>query len=84
MRGHSSEWCDQVRIAFPYEGLAAVDVPDSRLMAVVGPCGQMVSAPADGLIRDALEHPLGGPRLRELGRGRRRVLILVSSASRVG
>ena len=36
-----------MRIAFPYEGIPSVDVPDPRLMAVVGPRDQAPSAPAD-------------------------------------
>jgi nickel-dependent lactate racemase len=51
-------------------------------LAVVGPRDQAVSATADRLIRDALEHPLGSSRLREMGRSRRRVLILMDDNTR--
>lgn len=71
-----------MRIPFPYGSIAPVDVPDARLLAVVGPRDQAVSATADWLIRDALEHPLGSPRLREMGRSRRRVLILIDDNTR--
>lgn len=71
-----------MKIAFPYEGIPSVDVPDPRLMAVVGPRDQAPSTPAKTLIRNALAHPLGGPRLHELSRGRRRVLILFDDNTR--
>jgi len=56
-----------VKIAFPYENVPPVGVPDANLTAVVGPRDQTATATADRLIRDALEHPLANPRLRELG-----------------
>ena len=34
------------------------------------------------LVEDALEHPIGSPKLRELSRGRRRITILASDHTR--
>lgn len=38
--------------------------------------------PPDDLVRDALDHPLAGPDLRTLARGRRRAVVLVPDATR--
>jgi nickel-dependent lactate racemase len=71
-----------MKIAFPYEDIPPVGVLDANVMAVVGPRDQTLSATADRLIRDALEHPLGSPRLGELARRRRHVLILFDDNTR--
>lgn len=71
-----------MKISFSYDAIPSVDVPDARLMAVVGPRDQEPSAPADRLVRDALEHPLGSTRLHDLARGRSRVLILIDDNTR--
>lgn len=71
-----------MRIEFPYQDIPPVEISDRRLLAVVGPEDLEASVPDARLIRHALEHPLGSPRLHELTRGRRRVLILFDDNTR--
>lgn len=71
-----------MKIQFPYDDIPLVEVPDSRLMAVVGPADRPATSPPEVLLRDALDHPLESPRLRDLGRRAQRVLILVDDNTR--
>jgi lactate racemase len=73
-----------VRIDFPYPGyedIAPVDVPDAQLMGVFGPRARPETDEAR-VLREAFDHPIGAPRLRELVRRRDRVLILIDDATR--
>jgi nickel-dependent lactate racemase len=71
-----------VRIAFPYETISPVEIPDARLLGVVGPQDREATVPEPRLIQEALAHPLGCLPLRDLARGRRRVLILFDDNTR--
>jgi lactate racemase len=74
-----------VRIDFPYEGIPPVDVPDGRLMSVVGPADRPATQPAEALILHALANPIAGPRLGDwvAAAGESpRVLVLVDDNTR--
>lgn len=59
-------------------------VEQANLAAVLsaGAQGFQTRAPAANLVRGALEAPIGSPRLRELARGKRRVVLVTSDHTR--
>jgi len=59
-----------------------LSLPQGELVARLEPAA-VAAAPAEEIIRDALEHPVGSPRLRELARGKRSAAILVPGKDRV-
>ena len=74
-----------MRLDFPYEGIPPVDVPDGRLMAVVGPADRLATRSAEAWILHALANPIAGPRLGDLvaAAGKSpRVLVLVDDNTR--
>ena len=71
-----------MRIEFPYEGIPSVEVPEARVLGVVGPQDLAPAAPAARLIRAALDAPLQCPPLRELARTARQILILFDDNTR--
>lgn len=71
-----------MKIDFPYDGIAPVEIPDRRLLGVVGPRDMAPPAPPARLIRKALDRPLDSPPLRRLARGARRILILFDDNTR--
>ncbi len=71
-------------IEIPYgKTKQTLTVPDARLQAVLRPQHD-ASANADQseIVRDALQNPIASPRLRELARGKRRVLVITSDHTR--
>jgi nickel-dependent lactate racemase len=73
----------RVDIQIPYgRNTLWLDVPEENLIAVVRPPEQGEVIQEEETIREALAHPIGTPRLRELARGKRSVAILVSDISR--
>ncbi|MEA4965258.1 MAG: nickel-dependent lactate racemase [Oscillospiraceae bacterium] len=60
------------------------DLPDSRFLGALysGLHGARPAKPPAALIQDALSRPVGAPRLADLCRGKRRVVILASDHTR--
>jgi lactate racemase len=74
-----------VRVDFPYVGVPPLDVPDARLMAVVGPADRAPAHSAESTIRHALANPIGCPHLKQLVAAASkspRVLILIDDNTR--
>ena len=61
-----------------------MNVPEKNLVAVAECPGQTEtpSDGGDGLIREALKSPIGTPPLRDLARGKKRAVVIVSDHSR--
>jgi nickel-dependent lactate racemase len=69
-----------VKVDFPhYEGVPALEVPDDNL---VGVFALSQRPPAERSVSDALDHPLGTPRLRDLAARKNSVLVIVDDVSR--
>ncbi len=71
-----------MNIPFPYEQFPGVEVPDENLVGVFALHAPAPGAGGDTLIREALHAPIGAPPLRELARGRERVLIVTDDIAR--
>lgn len=71
-----------MKIEFPYEGIAPLDIPDGRLMGVVGPRDARPTAPPTAIVSRALRNPIASPRLRDLACQVRRALILCDDNTR--
>lgn len=71
-------------MALPYSlpALAACRIPRGRLSAVYRMAEVAPAADLGGAILAALEHPIGTPRLAELARGKKRVVLLVDDVTR--
>ena len=72
-------------IALPYgHGSLDLHVDESSLEAVVETkMGELVPDPGEeALIREALQHPLGTPRLRDLARGKQQIVLVTSDHTR--
>ena len=65
-------------------GVAVFDVPDANLLGVYESSVNRVAPPADAEaeVVAALEHPIGSPRLRELAKGQRNIVIIASDHTR--
>ena len=71
------------RLSIPYDrGYLQVELPDSRIAAVLTPAAVTKSRPPDVLIKEALQNPLASPPLAELSRGKRRVVVITSDHTR--
>lgn len=73
------------RIPIPYDkSTLPLDVPEENLKAVLTANADKYIPPKSEteLIRDALERPIGSDRLRELARGKQKVLIITSDHTR--
>ncbi len=58
-------------------------LPEERVACVLLPRGEGDAAPdQEALVRRALENPIGAPRLRELARGKARILVITSDHTR--
>jgi nickel-dependent lactate racemase len=64
------------------KGSIAVNVPTSMLMGVYAIEPPKLEGGSDALVKRALEHPIGAPRLRELAHPGKRVAILCSDLTR--
>ena len=65
-------------------GVAVFDVPDANLLGVYESSVNRVAPPADAEaeVVAAIEHPIGSPRLRELAKGQRNIVIIASDHTR--
>ncbi len=65
-------------------GVAVFDVPDANLLGVYESSVNRVAPPADAEaeVVAALENPIGSPRLRELAKGQRNIVIIASDHTR--
>jgi len=70
-----------IEIPFGHSRLS-VRLPASRLLSVLEPRGGDVVPDEAMVIRDALENPIGTPRLRDMARSGQRVVIVTSDATR--
>ncbi len=73
------------RIALPYgKGCLTADIPDDRLAGVlVSRAHEYRSDKSEeGIVLAALENPVGSPRLRDLARGRKNIVIISSDHTR--
>ncbi|MBQ7867344.1 MAG: nickel-dependent lactate racemase [Clostridia bacterium] len=73
-----------LHIELPYgKGKMPLNVPDDRLQAVIVPNhAEDHSADQSAIVREALESPIGTPRLCELTQGKKTVLIITSDHTR--
>lgn len=71
-------------IEIPYgKGRQQLNVPDARLQAVLRPQHEaLANGNQTEIVRNALENPIGSPRLRTLVKGKRRVLVITSDHTR--
>lgn len=75
----------RLRIALPYgHGEITAQIPDARILAVArnGLSQKQPSAPADTLVAQALENPIGSPPLWELAKGKHKIVLLASDHTR--
>ncbi|MGE5554356.1 MAG: nickel-dependent lactate racemase [Betaproteobacteria bacterium] len=73
----------QRQLALPYgKGQMEVRLPERNLLGVFLPQHVPPAREPERLIREALARPIGTPPLRELARGRRSAVILVSDLTR--
>ncbi|NLF28827.1 MAG: DUF2088 domain-containing protein, partial [Clostridiales bacterium] len=71
------------RISMPYgRGTIEFEVDEARLAGVLTPEHASANEPGDEIVLRALENPIGSDRLRELARGKRRVLVITSDHTR--
>lgn len=73
------------KIKLPYgKGTAEAVIPDERLKGVLtcGAHGYHADKPEADLIREAMEHPIGSPRLRELSRDKKNIVLIASDHTR--
>ena len=65
-------------------GVAVFDVPDANLLGVYESSVNRVAPPADPVaeVVAATEHPIGSPRLRDLAKGQRNIVIIASDHTR--
>ncbi len=74
-----------MKLSFPYgKGHQCICVPDSRVNGVLVSRINEYKSPKgpEALVEDALTHPVGSPRLSELVKGRRRIVVLCSDHTR--
>ena len=71
-----------MRIEFPYPHIPALEVPDQNLLGYYHPQRCPDAPPPEGLVRQALSHPIGVPPLSSLAAGRRRILIISDDNTR--
>ncbi len=71
-----------MRYQFPYDWLPPLDIPDRNLIGVFE-AGQVEPPGSPGdIVRHALEHPIGAPRLSELAKNAANALILCDDSTR--
>ena len=65
-------------------GVAVFDVPDANLLGVYESSVNRVAPPTDAEaeVAAAIENPIGSPRLRELAKGQRNIVIIASDHTR--
>src|SRR4051812_8501012 len=73
-----------VQIDFPYPGydkIQPVDVPDEQLMGVFEP-RSFEHIDEEKMLRHGFALPLGAPRLRDVAKGAKSVLLLIDDGTR--
>ncbi|HIJ66585.1 MAG TPA: nickel-dependent lactate racemase [Candidatus Hydrogenedentes bacterium] len=71
-----------MRISFPYPDTPDLAIPDQNLLGVYGPAKTGGTEPADAIIERSLLHPIGRPPLRDVARGKSRVMIVCDDVAR--
>ena len=72
-----------MKLEFGYgTGVQTVEVPDRNLQAVLLANPMTHALCGEAAVRDALEHPIGAPRLRELAPAGKKIVIITSDISR--
>ena len=71
-------------IKIPYgRGEQVLNVPDERLLAVLCPeHGEEAHGSESDIVRTALENPVGSVKLRELVKGKQRIVLITSDHTR--
>lgn len=71
-------------IAIPYgRGKQTLEIPEARLRAVISPRKlETESRSQEQIVQDALDNPIGSPRLRELAKGKGKILVITSDHTR--
>ncbi len=71
-------------ISIPYgKGTQDLTVDDARLRAVIVPRHTEIGTPDQGgIVREALENPVASPRLSEMAKGKRKILVITSDHTR--
>ena len=76
---------NMANITLPYgKENKTVCIPDERLRGtlVSGAHGYHAEKPEREIVRDAMEHPIGSPRLRELAKGKDNIVLIASDHTR--
>lgn len=72
-------------IRIPYgKGYQEAELPDNWNVEIVDPPAVPAEKPESIYIREALDHPIGTPRLEEMVSGRERVVIVMNDQTRPG
>ncbi len=72
-----------MKIAVPYvRDTVSVEVPDSRVLAVVEPNDLQARKPAEELVSEALTHPAGGKDFASFIEGAQDLLVIVNDQTR--
>ena len=72
-----------MRIHLPYgKETRSIDIPERQILGILKPPQVERLLDEEEVIRAALENPIGTARLRSIARGKRRIAIIVSDASR--
>jgi nickel-dependent lactate racemase len=71
-----------MELEFRYPNISPLRIPDQNLVGIYEP--HTLPSPKDekDIIRESLTHPIGAPQIREIARGKKRVLILVDDYTR--
>jgi lactate racemase len=72
-----------LKVSFPYPGIPSLEIPESASISWLEPriLPEQEERKAD-IIKKGLENPVGLPRIREMVKGKKRVLILVDDYTR--
>lgn len=73
-----------MQVRFPYgHGYQVLEIPEERVNAVLrAEPAEKSSLSQEEIVRRALLHPIGSPRLCELARGKKRILLITSDHTR--
>ena len=69
-------------VSFPYAYLGPMHIPDASFAGVYGLPHMEAASDVEALMADRISTPIGTPPLRELARGKRRLLVVVDDISR--
>lgn len=71
-----------MRIFFPYPEINPLDIPDQNILGVFSPSIIEEKRGEEGILSEALSHPIGSDHLSNLLKGRKKVLIVADDYSR--